>query len=145
MTPKELAALIDGREYRDEVPKELAEQAAEHGLVIVYGASDDLCEFEGAINDEDGCYGGGTIEFNRSGVISISDDDLEVLEKYGLADKMETASFEAKWGDEDSEANSWSYDVPFPHETFRIIEGDDENDIYCIGFVFKLDDALPQA
>ena len=59
MTKEELAEKLNGMEYRTDIPKELIEQAKENGLVVVYGYSDDLIEFEGAFYDEGSCYKGG--------------------------------------------------------------------------------------
>jgi len=59
MNVKQLAELLNGTEYPLRISNELSKQAADHGLVIVYGASDDLVEFAGAINDELCAYDGG--------------------------------------------------------------------------------------
>lgn len=52
MEPNELAKEIDGIEYPPRFEKKLLERAAAARLVIVYGASDDLLEFYGAIDEE---------------------------------------------------------------------------------------------
>ena len=46
MTAKTLAEMLNGMEYPMTVPTELENEAKREGLVIVYGASDDLMEFE---------------------------------------------------------------------------------------------------
>jgi len=140
MTPKELAAKLDGRQYRNEITNEEAEAAEEAGLVVVFGASDDLCEFRGAIDDEAGC---GEIAFNADGPVNIYEEDLDVLEKYGVREIVEgrLVKFEALWCESDEAL--WTYDVPFPHETFFIKE-DDEEKPYCKGFVFALADVLDE-
>lgn len=54
------AKSISGKEYGyPQFTKEEIETAKENGFVIVYGCSDDLMEFEGAIREEIGCYEGG--------------------------------------------------------------------------------------
>lgn len=60
MTAAELAALLNGREYRKEMSRDEEQVAKAAGLVVVFGASDDLMELRGAISDEVGCYDGGT-------------------------------------------------------------------------------------
>lgn len=57
MTKKELADKLNGRAYGDTF-KDVLEEARESGLVIVTGGSDDLMEFQGAIEDEGGCFDG---------------------------------------------------------------------------------------
>jgi hypothetical protein len=59
MKKEEFAQKITGRQYPFE-PLVIEENIArEHGLVIVYGDSDDLMEFRGAIRDELDYYEGG--------------------------------------------------------------------------------------
>ena len=58
MIKEELAALINGREYTHELTDK-EKSAKDARLVVVFGASEDLMEFRGAINDECGAYGGG--------------------------------------------------------------------------------------
>lgn len=55
MDIKEFAKSISGKEYGyPQFTKEEIEAARKNGFVIVYGCSDDLMEFEGAIQDEGG-------------------------------------------------------------------------------------------
>ena len=55
MTPKDIAERLNGIEYAHTFYSEVAEvetDAKQHAIVIVYGESDDLMEFEGAVRDE---------------------------------------------------------------------------------------------
>lgn len=61
MTAKELAQRLDGHEYGKGMTGQEAAAAKAAGLVIAYGYSDDLLEFEGAIYDEAGAYNGTTV------------------------------------------------------------------------------------
>jgi hypothetical protein len=45
MNAKELAKLLNGREYRKEITKEEIQKAKENNLVIIFGYSDDNLEF----------------------------------------------------------------------------------------------------
>lgn len=138
MNAKELAALLTGREYRSEITKEEAAQAKAAGLVVVYGASDDLMEFEGAIRDEVGCYGGGSAKVDRAGIIP----SFESVDKDSEADlrdffKRENggATIDAVWAGE--AGYSWIIRTELPHETFEIVE---DGAPYCRGIVFALAD-----
>ena len=51
---KYVAKRLNMLPYRSEAKKEIVEFAKENGIVIVYGASDDLMELDGAIYDENG-------------------------------------------------------------------------------------------
>src|SRR5215472_10913763 len=59
MTKEKLAKQLDGHEYCEEISAVIEAEAKEADLVIVFGNSDDLIEFRGAIHDEAGCYEGG--------------------------------------------------------------------------------------
>lgn len=132
MTPQEAAALIDGRQYRDEVTAGIRDALKLHGLVAVFGASDDLMEFNGAINNEIGCYNGGTAYLDRSGLIE-NDCENDRCPHFEEA-KKGASTIEALW---DVDGFSWRYKTNIPHATF-IIREDDEN--YCEGIVFALAD-----
>ena len=124
---KAFAEKLNGRDYYDypQIPKDLAEFADNNNIVIVYGASDDLMEFEGAIYDEAGCFDGGKIYFDKNGVKENASNMIEAV----WCDKNRT--------DKDGNIISWTYKTDIPHETFMIYDGGEP---YCEGIVFKLSD-----
>lgn len=128
MDIKEFAKSISGKEYGyPQFTREEIEIAKENGFVIVYGCSDDLMEFEGAIQDEGDCYLGGELYFNKSGVV-----------KGGM--RLPSSKITAIWDrDEDDNGNmiTWTYETEMPHETFMIYEGGEP---YCRGIVFRIED-----
>jgi hypothetical protein len=132
MTPQEAAALLNGRQYRREVTTEMVTTLKDAGLVAVYGASDDLMEFEGAIRDEVGCYGGGTAYVTPAGLLAneCENDDCPHFKRI----KKAAVKIRAKW---DDGGFSWRYETEIPHVKF-VIKEDDEN--YCEGIVFALAD-----
>lgn len=125
ITKEEFAEKLNGRQYRNELSKEDKKEAFENGLVVVFGASDDLIEFNGAISEEGDCYEGG--------YFNIKSKNLKVR----YCDKGDTKNqIEAVWCD--SKLNvSWSYKTYIPHTKFNILE---DEEIYCIGFVFSIYD-----
>lgn len=131
MEIKELAALLNGNELYGEVTEELAKKAKESGLVIVFGASDDLMEFEGAICDEIGCYEGGTAYFNNKGLLTseCDEDNCPYFEEIKKTAKTIEACF-------DEEGYTFIYKTDIPHETFEIMERGEK---YCRGIVFSMD------
>lgn len=137
MNAKELAALLNGREYRSEIKYGELIQAEADGLVVVYGASDDLIEFGGAINDEGGCEEGGTILFDAKGVLPSweSASESEESAKDYFERKATAKTIEALWAKEGD--YSWTYRTDIPHETFEIVE---DGEPYCRGIVFALAD-----
>ncbi len=134
MNIKELAALLDGRTAGDEISREEAKAAAESGLVVLFGASDDLAEFRGAIDDEAGCYDGGTIYLTPEGIF----EDCEYADNYtngckhNAAARAKAKAIKAVWCSPDSAA-TWTYETDIPHETFDIVE---DEELYCRGIVF---------
>ena len=131
MDIKEFAKSISGKEYGyPQFTKEEIEIAKENGFVIVYGASDDLMEFEGAIQDEGGCFDGGEAYFNRKGVL---------YEVVGSREDVPNI-INAVWDrdeDENGKMITWTYETEIPHETFMIYE---DGEPYCRGIVFSIDD-----
>lgn len=112
MEIKEFAKMLDGRERNyPQFTKEELQIAMDNGFVIVYGESDDLMEFYGAIYDEGGCFGGGKVFFDKNGVLQDGEEKKNVIEAIW-------------WGSEGQEENviPWTYKTDIPHETFLIKE-----------------------
>lgn len=65
MTIREFAAKLDGRQYGDEMRNEEEKLAKELDFLVVFGASDDLAELRGAIDDECGCFNGGKLKLEN--------------------------------------------------------------------------------
>jgi hypothetical protein len=136
LTKEAMAALLHGREYRNELPEEGSDAAGEAGLVVVFGASDDLMEFDGAISDEVDCCNGGTALVDSRGLLnrdSIEDGDDEAIADY-VARKAKARSIRAVWG---KGGVSWSYETDIPHATFDVLE---DGEVFCRGIVFALAD-----
>lgn len=133
MNSKDLAALLDGREYGKEITREEAAAAKVDGLVVVFGASDDLMEFRGGIYDEIGCYDGGTAYLTDTGLLQ-NDCDNEECPHFAKI-KAAAATINAVWGN--GVGYSWLYETAIPHATFEIFE---DGETYCRGIVFALAD-----
>lgn len=133
MTAKEAAAMLDGNEYRQEGARLLWDEMKTAGLVAVFGASDDLMEFRGAIDDERDCYGGGLVKITPAGLPISKCGEGEDC-PYFKAEVKDAATIEGVW---DEDGFSWSYRTAIPHETFIIRE---DGEPYCRGIVFILAD-----
>ena len=124
---KEFADKLNGRQYNyPQFTKEEIELAKSNDFVIVYGASDDLIEFDGAIYDEGDCFDGGKVYLTPEGVVCDDTDKAVEINVKWCKDK-----------NEDGKIITWTYDIPFRHETFMIYEDDE---IYCRGVVFDIND-----
>jgi hypothetical protein len=131
-TKEELATLLNNREYGYEVPYDVGRIAAENGLVIVFGVSDDLCEFRGAIDDEVDAYEGTTVPLSKHGIVINECDDDRC--PYYAKKKEKAAKINAKWCDGDI---AWTFETDIPHATFYIFE---DAKIFCRGIVFSLNE-----
>ena len=138
MDAKELAAKLNGREYLHEITRGEAELAKASGLVVVYGASDDLIEFRGAIRDEGGAPG--DVLIDTKGVLPSWDsasESEESAQEY-FERKAKSRTVEARFAEESN--YTWIYKTDIPHETFEIVE---DGEPYCRGIVFNIGDISP--
>jgi hypothetical protein len=136
MTKEALAKKLNNIEYPVRIDAELKEEAKANGLVIVYGASDDLMELDGAIYDEIGCYDGGEALIDKEGLLPERDqiEDDGALENF-FQRKPKAKTIEAVWCKDP--IYCWTYKTDIPHITFEVLEG---NEKYCKGIVFALAD-----
>lgn len=135
MTKEQLAKQLNGREYMHEMLPHEELFAKNDNLLVIFGASDDLCEFRGAFNDEAGCYDGGTVFFTNDGILRSHDCGCEYC---GYEEKKRYAyRVNALWCEEDP--YSWTFKTKLPHATFDIME---DGEKYCRGIVIDLKEAL---
>lgn len=135
ITIKEIAELIDGIEYTEKIDHRITNLACKNNIVIVYGASDDMMEFRGAIEEEEKSYMGTTVKIDSNGIIGNRCDNCNC--PYHQQQKDECKHYvKALWGTGDV---SWNYETNIEHKTFHIRE---DGKVYCIGIVFSLDSLL---
>lgn len=138
ITKEELAVFLDGNEYGSEVSAGDDGVARESGLVIIFGASDDLVELRGAINDEIGAYSGTTFKIDRKGVLPSFEQVVEQgeddCEDY-FARKPHAQPIEAIWSD--VEGYAWTFKTDIPHAEFDIMDGGEK---FCRGIVIDMAD-----
>ena len=137
MNAKELAEKLTGMEYPVRIPESLVAEAKANRLVIVYGASDDLMEFEGAIYDEVGVCDGGVAFIDSKGLTPDFNQLCEEKNFDGLQDYFSRFSkrkeIEALWCKEGE--YSFTFKTEIPHETWEVTE---DGKPYCRGIVFSL-------
>lgn len=128
---KKWAEKLDGREYGNELISDEITELEALGLVVVFGASDDLCEFNGAIDDEVGCFDGEDIYVNAAGVIA---NNMDMFDSFIPENSPDFALIKACW---DCDGYSWAYETDIPHESFEIFE---DGEPYCRGIIFDIAD-----
>lgn len=135
LTKEVLAEKLEGVQYPLTITSELREVIADSNLVIVYGASDDLIEFDGSIYEEMSAWEGATVYVLTDGSV-IKDYNYE--ERIALASGNEleelkkAQKIQAIWGEE---GISFQYKTKIPHAVFNVLE---DKDIYCKGIVFDM-------
>ncbi len=131
MEIKKIAEMLNGREYGKEMKEIDLSELEKKRIVVAFGYSDDNIEFRGAINDEVGCYNGGTILLDKDGLITNNCSD-EYCPYY--IEKKEKAHHKiiANW---DRNGYSWYYESNIPNVSFDILE---DGKKYCRGLVFYL-------
>lgn len=127
-----LAGLLTGREMGSEMAKEEELQAKAAGLIVIFGASDDLMEMRGFVCNEIGAPTDALIDAkgllpNRDSI----DDDTSLKDFFAREPLARTV--EALWCAEDG--YSWTYRTTVPHATFEIVEGGEP---YCRGIVIDV-------
>jgi hypothetical protein len=136
MTRDELAHIMNGKGYDPDIDRSTEQRAKEAGLVIVYGASDDLMEFRGAISDEAGACGGrNDVAITKDGILQSKCGERDEC-PYFLVIREKATIITAVWC-ETPEGPSWSYKTTLPHSTFELHDGDE---FYCRGIVFEMKD-----
>lgn len=146
MKKEELAARLNGRTNDEVITRDEHVLAADNGLVVVYGESDDLIEFAGAIYDEIGAWGGvkavlykHTKEYSaiicESEAIRDLEDDFKMYKAMGaMLDRHNIV--EAVWAP-DGIDTTWLIKTGLPHASFNVIE---DGELFCIGLVLDVKD-----
>lgn len=117
------AAELNNRNERSVVPAALG---AVKGLVVVYAASDDLVEVEGAMTQEIGAYDGVKLTVSKAqGFYETTAGEPDI---------------EFRWCDDNSGDSvcPWSVICNLPHRKFDIL--DDEGYVSSVGIVLHIDD-----
>ena len=147
MTPKELADALNGVEYSTVALLHgdlLMQRAKEAGLVIAYGYSDDLLEFDGAIYDEAGAPDT-VVLIDTEGLLpsfEAAREDEEDCRRY-FERKLNAREIEAIWRHRPSgemDDPPWILKTDIPHESFMIVE---EGEPFSRGIVFSLSSLTP--
>lgn len=138
MTKEEFAEMLDGRIYPAVLSGDDQLDANLYNLVIVYGCSDDLVEFEGAIIDELGAWDGGTFYYDNE-----LESFMDIEDSFENIELKNALTIKANWMK--SEVNGkiipWTFDTNIPHSTFNLNYGHSEGGgVFCVGLVINLND-----
>lgn len=144
MNKEALAALLNGRKYREEISKQEAQEAKENGLIVIFGASDDLVEFEGAIYDEISAWNGADFFIATPGSDIPLDKNEETFKKAKELTPVQIKPlspitknrFKAIWDPEEPDC-SWLIKTDLSHATFDIMR---DGELYCRGLVVHVSD-----
>lgn len=142
MTKEALASLLNGRAYTKEITDDEAATAKANGLVVLFGASDDLCELRGAIYDEVDAYDSTTVLIGTDGKFlpELEDEEKKALKKHGalkaaLDLRKAATKIQVRWCHESEPDYSWTLTTDAPHAPFDIME---DGGKFCRGLVIDL-------
>jgi len=146
MNTKEWAEKLNNIEYPADEIWDMRKELENDGIVVVYGASDDLMELEGAIYDEYEAYDEETYYwFGKSFVsndkinefLNYVDDDFYAFKPLiePLFEKNSERSYITSKPGKDCQ---FEYETNIPNvEWFDVME---DGELYCKGFVFNKND-----
>lgn len=134
MDLKEAQFRLDGSDY-EKLPalRKVFRQMRDAGLVAVFGESDDLLEFRGAIDEDLGARRGTTAYVTRQGLFRAECVDTRC--PYHLKAKREATPIKALWGE--GGTYQWRIETEIPHLSFILWEFGKP---YCRGVIFALAD-----
>lgn len=137
MTVKDVALMLDGREYGSEVSPAEKIEFKKAGIVVMYGYSDDCIEFEGAVNTEIGIWFTERIPLLNGVPFEVPCATVE-FETHRCPLLKEVAKrlkyIKARFG-----INGWEFDADFPCKKFTVVE---EGDACGVGLVYALADLM---
>ena len=137
MTKEDFAERLTGRERGKEITREEAAEARAAGLVVVFGVSDDIMVFRGAIEEEVLACNGGEVLVMADGLFDYRSCSEECCH-YEKAKKEAEISGKlvmAFWDSGDEYA--WTIATMIPHAEFEIVE---DGQGFCRGIVFAMAD-----
>lgn len=120
---KNIANMLDGRQYLNEITDEECKYLEEQGIVAVFGYSDDNVELRGAVDDEVGLFEDGFVIVSKDGSVRtagmysskacVKDGEAKIAAYHGI----------------------WRFETDVPHEEFTVYE---DEDVFGKGIVFYL-------
>lgn len=134
LAAKAFAEKLIDRQYGEELTPPEEEEARAAGLVVVFGASDDLAEFRGAIRDEAGI---GAIRITTNGKF-LEDERMDALKELvdeGVLSESDLPKFGVIIARHTESGHS--YDTSIPHAKFTVTE---DGEHFGEGIVFHLSD-----
>lgn len=148
LTKELLAFQLDGHSIDRFFSPDLIDSAKANNLIFIYGASDDLLEVEGAIEDELDAYEGASFSLALSGELCIGADDAALYHMaptnmiLPLSGELDTNPrlIRAEWCPSDQPGLPWRISSNLPHAKFTIVEDDEP---FCAGIVIDLDEVIP--
>jgi hypothetical protein len=139
MTVREWAEKISGFEYPADELDNLNKEMAADGIIIAFGASDDLLEFRGVIYDEVGAREGMEVRISSRGkgtAFIFDEEENKDSAEFNRKEIEQMQKIKTRWEPEDIDA-SWKIETEIPHETFDIME---EGELFCRGVVYHVND-----
>lgn len=143
-----LQEICNGIPYTRSVPKEAEKLAKEHGCVIIVGGSDDLMYCYGANSylteycehseGWDGCD-----LATEAGREALREEAKQLGLKIFWCGSILSTKEQVK-GYDIKESGAFSYQLKegIEHRHFKVLERENDNDVYCTGIIIKLPESF---
>lgn len=128
----EFCSSLNRRESGQEITKAEEAIAKENGWVVVFGYSDDVVEFRGAINDE---LGAGDVFITKDGTILEACHECDCAYCGYSEKKKHSVKLKCLWNESGDDGPAWEYSISIPHATFDVME---DGQVWCRGLVFAV-------
>jgi hypothetical protein len=137
MTKEQFAAMLDDRQYGDEITTGECKLANEHGLLVVFGDSDDGVKMRGFYHYFFNAIKGGSWQFfltDNNELVFAAQDSLFS----SAIDRSKPLIIEANWCPDNLDT-SWLIKANVDCATFDIFEDDE---LFCRGVVLDKKDIV---
>jgi len=156
---EELFKLVDGVEYKRDIPNEAKELAKNNNMIVIVGGSDDLMYVFGAdsylTSMEEHSYGWDGESFEKISDKELQNEALQlglkifwcgrILKKNSDAFSIEEIKKDTvfqidNYDTKKSGAFSYSVNKDIKFKNFTVFEEADKKDVYCTGIIIELPD-----
>jgi hypothetical protein len=147
MNHAQFAQLLGTRQMGEEITPEEAALAKTHGLVVMFGAGDDVVQIRGAIKISKGVHKGRDFNITPIGLLpswsEFTADGLMCSESSCRAyfEMKDKGVHQITANQPDKGPWDWTFTTTIPHSTFDVF--DDKDESFCQGIVFSLAELEP--
>jgi hypothetical protein len=118
------------------------EELKKDGLIIAYNKDNDLMIFEGAFEQEIGCFEGNKLFIGlkeNKNIFIIENSQLFAQKEFNVETIRKMQYVETRWCPKDDVDTVWVIYTDIPHNSFNIISAEDGK-VFCRAIIFRMGD-----